>query len=78
MKKLLLGIAAAATLLTATPALAQVDFHFGGRGFGIDVGPRYRDHDRYWRDRDRDGCEVIIRRQMPDGSVVIHRENHCY
>jgi hypothetical protein len=38
MKKLALGIATAAVLLTAAPAMAQVGFFAGPRGVGIGVG----------------------------------------
>ena len=40
MKKLALGLVAAATLLTAAvPAMAQVGFYAGPGGVGIGVGP---------------------------------------
>lgn len=40
MRKLVLGIAAAAALLTASvPAMAQVGFYVGPGGFDIGVGP---------------------------------------
>ena len=38
MKKLTLGIATAAVLLTAVPAMAQVGFYAGPRGVGVGVG----------------------------------------
>jgi hypothetical protein len=41
MKKLALGLVAAATLLTAAPAMAQVGFYAGPGGIGIGVGPPY-------------------------------------
>ena len=42
MRKLMLGIVAAATLLTAAaPAMAQVSVYAGPGGVGIGVGPPY-------------------------------------
>lgn len=42
MRKLALGIVAAASLLTAAaPAMAQVGFYAGPGGFGIGVGAPY-------------------------------------
>jgi hypothetical protein len=38
MKKLMLGLATAAVLLTAVPAMAQVGFFAGPRGVGVQVG----------------------------------------
>jgi hypothetical protein len=38
MKRLTLGIAAAAMLLTAVPAMAQVGFYAGRHGVGVDIG----------------------------------------
>jgi hypothetical protein len=38
MKKLSLGIATAAVLLTAVPAMAQVGFYAGHRGVGVELG----------------------------------------
>ena len=39
MKKIAIGIVAAATICTAAPALAQVGFYAGPGGVGVDVGP---------------------------------------
>lgn len=42
MRKLALGVVAAATLLTAAvPAMAQVGFYVGPGGFGVGVGGPY-------------------------------------
>ena len=41
MKKLALGLVAAATLLTAAPAMAQVGFYAGPGGVGIGFGAPY-------------------------------------
>ena len=40
MKKLAIGLTAAAALFTATavPAMAQVDFYTGPGGFGVELG----------------------------------------
>jgi hypothetical protein len=39
MKKLALGIATAAVLISAAPAMAQVGFYAGPHGVGIGVAP---------------------------------------
>ena len=50
MRKLALGIATAATVFTAAPALAQVGFYVGPGGPSVEVGPPYRHYDGpYWR-----------------------------
>jgi hypothetical protein len=41
MKKLALALVAAATLLTAAPAMAQVGFYAGPGGIGVGVGGPY-------------------------------------
>jgi hypothetical protein len=47
MKKLALGVATAAVLLSAAPAMAQVGFYAGDRGVGVELGaPGYYDYDR--------------------------------
>jgi hypothetical protein len=48
MKKLSLGIATAAVLLTAAaPAMAQVGFYAGPRGFSVQVGGPYDYYNGY-------------------------------
>jgi hypothetical protein len=48
MKKLALGIATAAVLVTAAaPAMAQVGFYAGPRGFGVDIGAPYYGYGYY-------------------------------
>jgi hypothetical protein len=42
MKKIALGLVAAATVFTAVPAMAQVGFYAGPGGFGVQVGPPAR------------------------------------
>jgi hypothetical protein len=54
MKKLALGVATTAVLLSAAPAMAQVGFYAGHRGVGVEIGvpgPYYRDCGPYG-----DGC----------------------
>ncbi len=41
MKKLALGIATAAVVFTAVPAMAQVGFYAGPGGVGVQFGPPY-------------------------------------
>jgi hypothetical protein len=86
MKKLALGVVAAATVLTVVPALAQVDVRAGDRGVSIGIGER-----EHWRHRDRDrviikrrgvfasdDCRTVtVRRHLPDGSVVVRRTRRC-
>jgi hypothetical protein len=62
MRKLALGLVAAAALFTAAPAMAQVQFYAGPGGVGIGVapGPYYRDCDYY-------GCRQYY---YGDGPVV--------
>lgn len=45
MKKLTLGIAAAAVLATAAPAMAQVGFYAGPGGVGVNFGGPYGYYD---------------------------------
>jgi hypothetical protein len=63
MKKLAVGAIGLGALIvvTAVPALAEVDVYAGPRGVGVDVGPHYRGrpHGYYnyaprWRDHHRD------------------------
>ncbi len=42
MRKLALGIAAAATIFTAVPAVAQVGFYAGPGGVGVQFGAPHR------------------------------------
>lgn len=91
MRKLLIGAVAAASVLTAAPAFAQVGFYAGENGVGVRVGPQrdyYRDRDRWdyrgdrgWRRgyyRSHAECrDVTVRRRLPDGSVVVRRSRTC-
>jgi hypothetical protein len=47
MKKIAIGIVAAATLFAAAPAMAQVGFYAGPGGVGIGVGPPVYDNYYY-------------------------------
>ncbi len=88
MKKLLMSIAAAATLLTAAPAVAQVGIYAGERGVGIEVG-RDRDYYRHYgwdrgrhygwyRERGYRGCRTVtVRERMWDGTVVVRTRERC-
>ena len=87
MRKLALGIAAAATIVTVAPATAQVyGFRSGDGGVSVRVGPGFdRHYDRWDRPRHRDfyamrgdDCRVtVVRRHRPDGSVVVRRIREC-
>ena len=56
MRKLMYGLAAAAAIAIATPAVAQVGFFAGPGGASVEFGAPhryYRDHDYYRSDRGR-------------------------
>jgi hypothetical protein len=84
MRKLVIGIMAAGTLMAAAPAVAQVVIE--GPGVGLRVGPQpyYRDHGRWdrgaydsyaWRER---GCRTVtVRERMPDGRIVVRTRERC-
>jgi hypothetical protein len=89
MKKLLISMAAAATLLTAAPAVAQVGFYADGPGIDVRIG-RDRDHWRgeKWRHRRDfghhygwyrgDRCRTVtVRERRWDGTVVVKRRERC-
>lgn len=79
MKKLALGIATAAVLLSAAPAMAQIGFYAGPGGVGVGVGvPRpYYDYDRCYGYSCRgyydyyDGPSVVI-----GGGPAWHHHRH--
>lgn len=80
MKKLLIGMTAAATLLTAAPALAQIGFRAGDDGFSVRVGPSHPGWRDYGYDRGRHygWCpRVTVRERLPNGTVIIRRERRC-
>jgi hypothetical protein len=83
MRKLAFVLAAAGTLSMIVPAAAQVyvdrdydrswhrgpsiGFHFGDRTFGFDRGRRFGDD-----------CRVVkVRRELPDGSVIVRTRRIC-
>ena len=84
MRKLVIGIIAAGTLMAAAPAVAQVVIE--GPGVGLRVGPEpyYRDYDRWdrgpyhsyaWRERE---CRTVtVRERMPDGRIVVRTRERC-
>ena len=54
MRKLVYGLAAAAAIAIATPAVAQVGFYAGPRGAGIEFGAPHRYYGEHYRwDRGR-------------------------
>lgn len=91
MKKLLLGVAAAATLAMAAPASAQVYFGADPDGVGVQVGPigagvgpRYWDHRHSYRGHAYRGayaygdCRVVRSRVVtPNGRVVWRSRQVC-
>jgi hypothetical protein len=84
MRKILIALAAAGTLLTAVPAIAQdVGVSVGERGVsvGVDRGDRYyhrRGYDDGYRTYGRGDCrEITVRKRLPDGTVVIRKSQRC-
>jgi hypothetical protein len=55
MKKIALGLVAAATIFTAVPAMAQVGFYAGPGGIGVQVGPPHRYYHDYYNGYPGDG-----------------------
>ena len=85
MRKLMIGIVAAGTMMAAAPASAQL-FSFEAPGVGVHVGPGPYHRDRDWnRDRyydhyayeDRSCRTVTVRERMPDGRVVVRTRERC-
>jgi hypothetical protein len=81
MKKLCFALAAAATLVVAAttggiaPADAQVTIRAGERGVGVRVGPSR--HEGY-RAYNRADCRtVIVRKERPDGTVIVRKTRVC-
>ena len=88
MRKLVLGVAAAATVLSVAPALAQFDVRAGDSGVSVRVGERDHWRGRHWNDDRRvvvrpgvfatDDCRTItVRKRLPDGSVVVRKSRRC-
>jgi hypothetical protein len=89
MKKVLIGLFAAATLFAVSaPAMAQ-DFRMGGPGVSVRIGDGdrgyrhnnrrdYRGHYGHSRRYVRDTCrEVVVRKRLPNGTTVIRRTQRC-
>jgi hypothetical protein len=76
MKKLLIGSAAAAALLIAVPASAQVYFGADPYGAGVQVGPLGAGVGAYgYRDSD---CRIIRERTVtPSGRMIIQTHRVC-
>ena len=64
MRSFVYGVVAAASLLVAVPAFAQVRLHVGEEGLGVRLGDRDhgrdRDHNRF-RVPEHRNCETIWR-----------------
>ena len=76
MNKLVLGMAVAATLLAAAPAMAQVTFRGGDDGFGVRVGPGWdRGHHYGWRNH-RAERVVVVKRHHREGVVFREGRRH--
>jgi hypothetical protein len=76
MRKLAISIAAAATLLTAAPALAQ---EFGVRiGHDYDYGRHYSwEHGRHLGWYRGDCRRVTVTERLPDGTRVTRTRDRC-
>ena len=82
MKKLCFALAAAATLAVGAattggiaPADAQVTIRTGEGGVGVRVGPSR--HEGY-RAYNRADCRtVIVRKERPNGTVVVRKTRVC-
>ncbi len=86
MRKLAIGITAAATLLTAVPAFAQIEGRvgIGDLGVGVRVGPDHDGYRAYGWDRgrhyrwSRDDCRrITVRERLSDGSVIVRTRYRC-
>jgi hypothetical protein len=85
MRKLVIGIMAAGTLMAAAPAVAQVAIEGPGVGVRIGPDPYYRDYGRWDRDRGyhsyawrERGCRTVtVRERMPDGRTVVRTRERC-
>ena len=87
MRKLMIGIVAAGTLMVAAPAMAQVVVE--GPGVGVRVGERghhygwNRGHHYGWRNHAATrsyarGCRsVTVRERLPNGRVLVRTRERC-
>jgi len=85
MRKIMLATLAAAAVLAAVPASAQI-YMGAGRGgagvqvgpFGVGVGPRYG-YRNYDEDYAYGGCQLVRERFVtPRGHVVYRTRRACY
>lgn len=80
MRNLLFASAAAAAMMTAMPAMAQVHIYGDEGGVRFGFGPRHE-----WRDHWREGrgayaydCRIVRERTlMPSGRVIITTRRIC-
>jgi hypothetical protein len=80
MKKLVIAMAAAGTLIAAAPAVAQVAIE--GPGVEFRFGPDHRYYRDYGWDRDyrvrQRGCRTVtVRERRPNGDVVVRKRTRC-
>jgi hypothetical protein len=80
IKTMLMATAAAAIILSAAPASAQIRFGVGPYGGGVEFGDGWREHG--WRDHWRGAyaydCPVVRERFVtPSGRVVIRTRRDC-
>ncbi len=78
MRKVTIGIAAAAAMLiTAAPALAQVDVRVGEPGVGVRIGPGHPDYRAEGRYRHHHGCKSVTIRERVNGHLVVRTRERC-
>ncbi|MGH6767422.1 MAG: hypothetical protein ACRECO_00205 [Xanthobacteraceae bacterium] len=82
MRKLVIGIIAAGTLIAAVPAGAQVSIDVPGVDVRVGSDRHYYRHygsDRERRviRRDRDCRTVTVRERRPNGNVVVRKRTRC-
>ena len=89
MKRLMIGLVAAAGLAIATPAMSQVFFGAGPGGFGVGVGgqgyygdgyaPRYRGYGAYGYDRGYEGGGYArCRTRLVETRYGVRRIRRCW
>jgi hypothetical protein len=82
MKRLVVGIIAAGTLIAAVPAVAQVAIEAPGVDVRVGTDRHYYRHYGWDRERrvirrDRDCRTVTVRQRRANGDVVVRKRTRC-
>jgi hypothetical protein len=78
MNKLMLAGLAAAAIIAATPADAQVRVHEGRHGVSVHFGDRHHwRHHRRWHAYGRD-CRTKVTRIHRHGRTIVRRVRSCH